>query len=52
MQARSRPHAPRDARARALVGLSLHPQTSYWEGEANEMGAINPTLIIVNSAAP
>jgi hypothetical protein len=29
-----------------------HPQTSYWEGEANEMVAINAILIIVNSAIP
>src|SRR3954453_16005149 len=26
----------------------LHPQTSYWLGDANEMVAINTILIIVN----
>jgi hypothetical protein len=29
----------------------LHPQTSYWLSDANEMAAINTILIIVNSAA-
>src|SRR5271163_1772669 len=27
----------------------LHPQTSYWLGDTNEMAAINTILIIVNS---
>jgi hypothetical protein len=31
------------------VGLSLHPKTSYWLGDAKEMAAINTILIIVNS---
>jgi hypothetical protein len=38
----------------AAVGRLLrhHPETSYWQGDANEMAAINTILIIVNSAAP
>src|SRR4051794_24868400 len=30
----------------------LHPQTSYWLGDANEMVAINTILIIVNGRPP
>src|SRR5258707_1191791 len=30
----------------------LHPQTSYWLGDANEMLAINTILIIVNGGPP
>jgi len=29
-----------------------HPETSYWQGDANEMAAINTILIIVNSSTP
>src|ERR1700692_2444937 len=29
-----------------------HPETSYWQGGANEMAAINTILIIVNSRMP
>src|ERR1700722_20009072 len=38
------------AAVRRLV--PLHPETSYWQGGANEMAAINTILIIVNSAMP
>jgi hypothetical protein len=33
------------------LGLAcpLHPQTSYWESDTNEMAAIKTFLIIVNS---
>src|ERR1700750_1454521 len=40
---RARPRAP---------ACPLHPQTSYWLGEANEMVAINTILIIVNGGRP
>src|SRR3979490_772593 len=31
--------------------VRYHPETSYWQGDANEMVAINTILIIVNSRA-
>src|SRR3954469_12695545 len=34
--------------ARGPPACPLHPQTSYWLGDANEMVAINTMLIIVN----
>src|SRR3954470_8400591 len=33
---------------RPHLACPLHPQTSYWLGDANEMVAINTILIIVN----
>jgi hypothetical protein len=36
-------------RFRRLVRYQL--ETSYWQGDANEMAAINTILIIVNSRA-
>src|SRR3954467_13377694 len=36
--------------ARGPPACPLHPQTSYWLGDANEMVAINTILIIVNGA--
>src|SRR3954462_11321660 len=35
---------------RPHLACPLHPQTSYWLGDANEMLAINTILIIVNAA--
>jgi hypothetical protein len=34
------------------LACPLHPQTSYWLGDANEMVAINTILIIVNGGPP
>ena len=49
-QARSRHHAPRGTQARpSPAACPLHPQTSYWLSDANEMAAIKTILIIVNS---
>ena len=46
-------HAPRGTQARpSPPACPLHPETSYWLGDANEMAAINTILIIVNSTAP
>jgi hypothetical protein len=36
----------------ARPACPLHPQTSYWLGDANEMVAINTILIIVNGGPP
>src|SRR5216684_1039695 len=52
-QARSRSRAPCRSRKRdAWSACPLHPETSYWLGDANEMVPINTILIIVNSTAP
>src|SRR5882757_7631283 len=37
---------------RPHLACPLHPQTSYWLGDANEMVAINTILIIVNGGPP
>src|SRR4051812_49812807 len=37
---------------RPHLACPLHPQTSYWLGDANEMLAINTILIIVNGGPP
>src|SRR3954462_15675298 len=37
---------------RPHLACPLHPQTSYWLGDANEMLAINTILIIVNGGRP
>ena len=37
---------------RPHLACPLHPQTSYWLGDANEMAAINTILIIVNGSPP
>ncbi len=50
--ARSRPVSSPAVRKRdRWPACPLHPQTSYWLSDANEMAAINTILIIVNSAA-
>ena len=41
--------APRGTQARPSAACPLHPQTSYWLSDANEMVAIKTFLIIVNS---
>src|SRR5947209_16178367 len=49
------PSAARAGPSRPRPACPLHPQTSYWLGDANEMVAINTILIIVNggpAAAP
>jgi hypothetical protein len=45
---------PNAGRVSAAVARLVrhHPETSYWQGEANEMAAINTILIIVNNAVP
>jgi hypothetical protein len=40
------------AQACPSAACPLHPQTSYWLSDANEMLAINTFLIIVNSFKP
>jgi hypothetical protein len=51
LMARATPGAGAGA-GRLVRYIRKHPQTSYWEGEAKEMVAINAILIIVNSVVP
>jgi hypothetical protein len=50
----SKPDFPNAGRESAVIARLVrhHPETSYWQGDANEMAAINTILIIVNNAAP
>ena len=48
-QARTGIFSPHGTPARPSAACPLHPQTSYWLSDANEMAAIKTLLIIVNS---
>jgi hypothetical protein len=43
---------PRGPQACPPAACPLHPQTSYWVSDTNEMAAIKTFLIIVNSFVP
>jgi hypothetical protein len=43
---------PRERKACPPAPCPLHPQTSYWQSDTNEMAAIKTFLIIVNSFVP
>jgi hypothetical protein len=43
--------SPERSASAPSAACPLHPQTSYWQSDANEMVAIKTFLIIVNSLA-
>jgi hypothetical protein len=45
----SRLFCPAERKRAPTAACPLHPQTSYWLSDANEMVAIKTFLIIVNS---